>query len=404
MSGTSSDDQLIQFLGWLAEGCPQEPDAIVSICEYRLLCSGVLKPAGVMGNWSKSDGARLLLNDPVTIIVASQPFDDHPQELVLRFPCLWGQGGDRTIASDLASVLTLLTRRLITVYAKTRSTFDREKVPTWAGLQEWMEDWPSPIANAKAVCWEPRPISVVTGRDETYVQFHNPGPRGFDAGRMNAILRWLPEWEHAATFVRAARLYASAMEQIEARPEAAYQLLISAVDSLASATLVGWPTREDVLEFKKDSVSKLMKLGIAEDAAHSAVLELDKGNSWTKRKFTKFLMDRCNWPGLQSPDDLFLVPDFLVPNEEAIGRSIKMIYDQRSGATHSGRTFPPSAKVGSSPWIPHGAADSVLENKPAFPPVGWFERVVNSAIMNLVESSSGCQIAEAVDEPRGHAT
>jgi hypothetical protein len=54
--------------------------------EYRLLCSGTLH-RDLVGNWTKSDAARVLSTDHFGLIVAEIPIDRYPQELALRFTC-----------------------------------------------------------------------------------------------------------------------------------------------------------------------------------------------------------------------------------------------------------------------------------------------------------------------------
>src|SRR5438309_521706 len=116
---------ILDFLKDAREESKADEDSVR--VEYRLVCSGTLYPADFRGDWSKSDVARILLRQPAELLVASRPYDDYPQELVLRFvaPLVTEKEGnsshvhhsDQEIASDLAALLTLLCRRLITVSA-----------------------------------------------------------------------------------------------------------------------------------------------------------------------------------------------------------------------------------------------------------------------------------------------
>ena len=107
--------------------------------EYRLLCSGMFYPNHFLGDWSKSDGARILLQLPIQLLVASRPYEEYPQELVLRFVSSMvheTEGNvhhsfhaDPEIASDVAALLTLLCRRLVTVSGKVREQYKTVHVP-----------------------------------------------------------------------------------------------------------------------------------------------------------------------------------------------------------------------------------------------------------------------------------
>jgi hypothetical protein len=101
--------------------------------EYRLICSGAFYPNHILSEWSKSDSARILLHSPFELLVASRPYDDYPQELALRFfvgEINETEGSfstfgfpDKEIAADLAALLTLLCRRLVTVSVKLREQY-----------------------------------------------------------------------------------------------------------------------------------------------------------------------------------------------------------------------------------------------------------------------------------------
>lgn len=105
--------------------------------EYRLLCSGEIYNASVhTADWRKSAPARILCDSPFWLSVVSIPFSEFPQELALRFsaPLIKEESGntsvlrypDSDIARDLAALLSLVLRRLITVAAKTREIHPRD--------------------------------------------------------------------------------------------------------------------------------------------------------------------------------------------------------------------------------------------------------------------------------------
>ena len=94
--------------------------------EYRLLCSGELFNKNVMTfDYRKSEPSRWLLAKPFNLRIVSQPFYAHPQELRLVFSCsaYVTEGTERCsitfppdddIAKDLAALLTVFLRRLVT--------------------------------------------------------------------------------------------------------------------------------------------------------------------------------------------------------------------------------------------------------------------------------------------------
>jgi hypothetical protein len=136
----------------------------------------MLYPSHFMGDWSISDGARILLRLPVELLVASQPYDEYPQELVLRFvaPLVKETSGisthlyypDEEIASDLAALLTLLCRRLVTVATKVREQYDTTTSPSI------LADFPVPaLRRLRMAYWKPRPIVACYGYDG--VQYKN---------------------------------------------------------------------------------------------------------------------------------------------------------------------------------------------------------------------------------------
>lgn len=361
--------------------------------EYRLICSGTLRPSHFLGDWSRSDGARILLQLPVVLLVAARPYDDYPQELALRFVAdqvseTSGRGGyiyypDEEIASDLAALLTLFCRRLITVSGKVREEH------VCAGVPAVLADFPIPAATTMRMSyWKERPLSFLYGLDGVSVKSYHPPPQPFNSSEIMQILLSLPKLKIAEAVVRAARLYATAMERIETQPEACYQQFISAAETIAGAALEDWePERDEKIRSKGSLVAwatKTEKLDL--DVAERLALESSKGNPWTARKFKKFLLDNIDRELLGREDDLFVVPQEMCPKADEIETSLGEVYQCRSGATHSGRSYPPSASVGPSTTFSWRALDDVINGQRPFPPVAWFERVVNSAICQYVRS------------------
>ena len=165
--------------------------------EYRLLCSGMLYPSHFMGDWSMSDGARILLSMPVELLVASRPYDDYPQELVLRFVAHLVRETDgisthlyypdEEIASDLAALLTMLCRRLVTVGPRSvSSTTPPLFLPS-------LQISRSALLRLRMAYWNPRPIDVCYGRDGVQYKSYHPTNVAFDSPHAMHVLSLLPK-------------------------------------------------------------------------------------------------------------------------------------------------------------------------------------------------------------------
>jgi hypothetical protein len=197
--------------------------------DYRLLCSGVLYNSNVFTtDWSKSDAARILFDLPFTLIVCSYPFDEFPQELALRFsaPFVEETKGlstslfypDDDIAHDLASLLTLACRRLITVAAKVQEHYPKHYENELPFYQEW-------------------PVGFINSLNPIHWSSQSPPPLGVDTIRLKRLLHHLPKLSCAENIVLSARLYTLALQQLEHDSDIAYQLLIAAAESMANEAL-----------------------------------------------------------------------------------------------------------------------------------------------------------------------
>ena len=398
---------LLNYLRTLNQGDRPESDAPMTDelqVEYRLLCSGALSPAHFMGDWSKSDRARILLDFPVHLLVASQPYDGYPQELALRFSVslvtekegnlCHSYHPDQEIASDIAAILTLLCRRLITVSVRVRQKFLTPDPPgPFPPSPSILLDYPCPVATiTKITHWAVRPIEFCYGPTGVQVKSHQPPIQPFDSCWIMEVLAKLPALPVGEAVIRSARLYALAMELIEQQHEICYQLLISAVETMAREANLKWePKTEDKLELNssKALISCAEKEGLSDDMSKRLALEACKDYSWSGRKFREFILENVDHEELAKEDDLFCVPKMFCPSREHFEKALGEIYRARGGATHTGRAYPVSASIGPSHMIPAGALNAIINQKPAFPPVGWFERVVSSAICGYLRSHVG---------------
>jgi hypothetical protein len=293
--------------------------------EYRLICSGTFYPAHFLGDWSHSDGARILLRLPVELLVASRPYDDYPQELVLRFvaPLVSETEGrishsyhsDLEIASDVAALLTLLCRRLVTVSAKVREQYDS------SDGSSILTDYPIPaVTTMRMSHWKKRPLEFLYGLEGVKVKSYHPPHLPFDSAEIIQTLLTLPKLKVASAVIRAARLYASAMERIESQPDICYQLLISAAETMAGAVLEDWePDKGGKIASKGALVSYATKSEkLSKDVAERLALEASRDNPWSSRKFKKFLIHNLDREAISREDDLFIVPKEMCPKDDEI--------------------------------------------------------------------------------------
>jgi hypothetical protein len=200
---------ILDFLSTAKQESVQGNENSIEV-EYRLICSGTLFPANFLGDWSKSDIARILLRHPIELLVASAPYDQYPQELAARFivPLVREREGkvlrsyhpDEEIASDLAALLTLLCRRLLTVSAKIRARHHNA-----ADIEPLLADYPVPaMTTAKISYWAPRPLNFLYSLSGVQVQSYHPHPQAFDRNEIGKILLALPQLKVAPAVIRAA--------------------------------------------------------------------------------------------------------------------------------------------------------------------------------------------------------
>ena len=212
---------------------PPEADEV----EYRLVCSGILH-RDLGSDWTKCDAGRLLLGEPFTIVIAHFPLDHYPQELAVRFSvrgvtetngmCSYSFLPDLEIVSDLAALLTLLCRRLITVGPKVSQATNSWPVPSW------LKSVPFPVTTGRpAFYWQECPPTFFYGMEGVRVQGNQPPPKIISLEDISDLLNALPMLEGGEEIITCARHYAFALEWVESQYEKAYLSLISAVETMA---------------------------------------------------------------------------------------------------------------------------------------------------------------------------
>jgi hypothetical protein len=377
-----------------------EPPEAVHV-EHRLACSGELYNRTILtSDWRKSDATRILLQAPFELFVASQPFADYPQELCVRLTlsyvteqtsaenCTFNQIflPDEDVIEDLCSLLSLLSRRLIAPVAKTR-----EQHNAGPALGSYGTDIPTPILRRSRVAvWKKRPATVITEMRRHQLIDNDPPPVGVDPGALAEILKKLAALAVAKEIVHASRLYRTALELIESRPDIAYQLLISTVEAFASLVLADYEPEHSVkIDTKRTVYKHALKYGLSQQQANHLTLLACQGMGWSKRKFIKFLADRVSPSALAQKDRVFLIPQHLCPPSEDLGKTLARIYEARSGNLHSGSSLPRSIGIGTSPLI-HARSLPLNPLKPEdVPPVPWFERVVSLAAQKFLLDQTG---------------
>jgi hypothetical protein len=364
-------------------------------------------------DWRKSDATRLLLAEPFSLQVASRPFDSYPQELCVRFTVGFEteqtshvrySGStfastflpDEDIVEDVCSILTLLSRRLVTRVAKTMQT------PGFAppSTQSWPLQLPVPmpiVGGFMVVAWPRRPLTITTTMTEQTVTFNEPPPVGIDHDALGIFLANLGRREGAQDIVYAAKQYKTALELIADRPDTAYLALVSVIETLASVALAGYePEENERIAARANVAKKARGFGLNEAQANELALEATKSDRWLKRRFVRFCKEYCPVSELSGPDPVFMLLDFLNPSEADFEDCLKRIYDARSKNLHVAMPFPPGADIGTSPGINARYLPLALAGKLEIPPVTWFERVVSVAARHYLV---GDGTPPFVDEP-----
>jgi hypothetical protein len=206
------------------------------ISEYRVVCSGELYNGNVQTfDWRKSDATRRLLTLPFPLNVVSQPFHAYPQELSLRLPApniteRTGNvhstfTGDDDITEDVAVLLTVFLRRLLTIYVKVQTIYSSESSSEFESVPYTFS---LPICNAPTqITWRKKQAFVLSDfHGIRKIDDYNPRPLPVMPQILASKFSKLTTIAHKETYVLAARLYAQAMRIIQDEPDMAYQLLV----------------------------------------------------------------------------------------------------------------------------------------------------------------------------------
>lgn len=371
----------MRFINWISD-LLSNPKAHGDLVEYRLACSGELFNGDVHApDHRKSTITRILLSVPFELLVASSPYDAYPQELALRFECPFRTDKNVThrpdgeIAGDLCALLTLFARRFVALGPRIAESLSYE--------QASIRRFPHPVLFQKAPpAWSPRSDTVIyhPGRPPEFCSNQPPAVE-FDAKGFVALLAWVTGDSIGPTFVHAARLYATAMQFLKQRPDVAYLLLVAASESVANAVLKDYsPAAEQIVSENASDVRVLRDAGLSEGQATEAVLALHRKANWSKKKFVKFLSEQKG--DLSTTDFLHESDTSETKRVEDVDSALSKIYAARSAALHRGVPFPAEALV--VPGVPTSvdAQITMLAGAKGIPPVTWFERIVQHALVS----------------------
>lgn len=380
------------FLDFLKKDKPRAAGVQV---EYRLACSGELFNRTIQTfDWRMSDATRILLEHPVSLKVASQPFDSYPQEISARFKVDFVTEKsesalpshsrtflpDGDIIEDLCSILTLLSRRLVTTVTKTREQYGDDRS---SEISVPILSMPSPVA------WPRRPATVTTTISGQTFKSNDPPPVGVDENALQKFLDELPSKSHANKIVYAARAYKSALELIVNRPDTAYLALVSVVETLADIAFPDFtPSNEERIQVKSKVRKRALSFGLNDSQADALALEASVGDRWLSRKFVKFCLEYCSKEEIKSPDQVYIVLEHLNPPDSDFEKSLKQIYRARSTNLHVASPFPAGIGIGMSPLVNMRDLPLGIVGRPEIPPIPWFERVVSIAARNYLIAGS----------------
>ena len=189
-------------------------------------------------------------------------------------------------------------------------------------------------------------------------------------------------------FVLAARLYAASMRLIHDRADLAYLLLTEAVETLATEAI---DAEHAVRDSGEQPPRKFRALAENRGVPAETACELWAACQGRKRgptfQFRQYLCEYTPAALWTTPDDLFHTERMagIIPAPGDLKEVLGMIYGQRSKFLHSGSPYPAwitlgiGAKV--SPQAFFQGLRAAASRKIALPPVAWFARMVQMAIL-----------------------
>jgi hypothetical protein len=218
-----------------------------------------------------------------------------------------------------------------------------------------------------------------------------PLPVPVDPDELSKLLDRVAKLENdlASRLIAAARLYQKALSLLLENVDIAYQLLISAVETVSNAVHRSYrPPVNEIMQGRENLVEHLRKR-LSEQEVEEIMKMIGDQIPWSTKKFVKFIEKYLTENAWEQPDPLYPGLEFkhLIPKREFLAEATKKIYDSRSDFSHHGQPYPAHVSIGTSTTISLDtmrALHAVIESDRALPPITWFERVAQSSLLNFV--------------------
>lgn len=322
--------------------------------EYHLICFGELR-SPYLGNGPEHniEARWIFRGNPYRLFSVTQ-MGRVPQELCLMFDCYREEKKHdfgsiffhpiEETAREFSALLSLITRRRVSLLSLRRSEGHPVDEAPYAFSGHYREsDLP---LNRKTVYG----FSREGGPTVTPLKHYNP-LKEITESEFQGLLQNLLHLDSpvANAFVLSLRLYHAALEMMYQSTDAAYLLLVSAIEAAASIEFKTEKKRSRFVRF----ISKYLAASFWQEKDDFFVLS----NEWSK----------------YTPGDL----------EDRL----KHIYDKRSGMLHDGVAFPPNIELGPRSWVRPEATLELFDAKThsfRVPCIPWFERVVNSCLLEFL--------------------
>jgi hypothetical protein len=353
-----------------------------------------------MGDPFKSDGGRIVLEQPFELLSAGRPGETYPQELALRIRvALVDRSDDQgsgisylpndEIVDGVTGLLAVYLRRAISVCGPI-GTREPEGIPTPPILKEI----PLPIVgrSRKAPVWPRLPLTTITGPQGVTYKDPNPEELAVSPNKLQSFFQKAGRHPQTQKLVDAARHYRRALELLFTQPDLAYVLFVFAADSLAQ---VAYPSEERSEAARLASgTSKAVetvaqKFGLTPEQVRELCLastDLSKHKS-RGELFRKF-MEQYG-PGHQDQSMIFNTGPYLdLFKVEDDSAGFERAYKARSGYVHTATKLRDSVLVGTESTMSIFAGFDLFIDEERAPPVMWLERVVATSFRHFVEGVS----------------
>jgi hypothetical protein len=369
--------------------------------EYRLYSWGEIFPP-FLGDREHSTAARFILTEfPFKLFSSSTPYDDPlPQKLCLTFKAAHEVKTEtehttisgifaHEIAKEFAAFLSLHTRRR--VFAEKQLRYDGLPIEQEGQIYQ------------RSHFQERQRLKEIDPKDIYHL-----------LDNLQAMDRRV-----ANGFILAMRFYHSAIEMMYIEPEFAYLFLVTALETISSVIYRDYRP-EDEEEFL-DSRFPGWKGGLTENQRAHAKEVLLKGENFTFQKLLRFVTENLPerfwsetqddakpeyltsviWPGSEGKGEERIsrtdmrIQDSEKIEKEDLKKTLRAIYDARSGLVHEGIRLPESIVIGHFRRVPIGVlgemtpfghqAKRILK----IPPLLTFERLVSYSMIEFLRKQGG---------------